>query len=72
MKQLLFIRDIILNFVFVFVIYVIVTYLYNQIAHGTTEIHWEEVLKYTVIFGIILTAVKLFGNKKNQDKTGDD
>jgi hypothetical protein len=69
MKQLLIIRDIILNFVFVFVVYVVVTYLYNQIAHGTTHVDWEEVIKYTLIFGIILTAVKLFGNRKKSKDT---
>ena len=66
MKVLNFLRDTLLNYVFVFVVYVVVTYLYNQIVHGTTMINWDDILKYTVIFGTIFTAIKLFDKRKKK------
>ncbi len=66
MKVLSILREFALNFIFVFIVYVVVTYLYNQIAHGTTEIDWESVVKYSVIFSIIFTLIKLLGSKSKK------
>ncbi|GEM_PF-6102237 len=65
-KLLTMFRDIILNFVFVFVVLIVATYLYNQIAYSTTRIDWNSTIKYTVVLGTIFTAVKLYGSKQKE------
>jgi uncharacterized membrane protein len=68
MKLLSILREFALNFIFVFVVYIVVTYLYNQIAHGTTVLDWENIIKYSVIFSIIFTFIKLFGSKSKKKR----
>jgi uncharacterized membrane protein len=68
MKLLSILREFALNFIFVFVVYIVVTYLYNQIAHGTTVLDWANIIKYSVIFSIIFTFIKLFGSKSKKKR----
>ena len=65
------IRDIILNFVFVFIILLVSMYLYNQIAMAETYIDWDKLISYTAVFGIIFTFIKLFDAKKKKKKDED-
>gem|GEM_PF-4185802 len=64
MKFFNFLRELFLNFLFVFILLVVVMYLYNQIAYGITLIQWNKILIYTVILGLIFTFTKWFNSKK--------
>lgn len=37
----------------------VVTFLWNLIAHGAGVIDWETSFRLAIVFGIILTSVKL-------------
>lgn len=54
-----------LAFIVTLVIVTIVTFLWNLIGYGTKIMDWENSFRFAIIFGIILTWVRLREFKRN-------
>ena len=65
------IKKILINFVVVFavtlVVAVIVSFLYSLIFHGAGTIDWETSFRSAIIFGIVLTWIKVREKKENRE-----
>lgn len=63
------IKKLLVDFVTVFVvslvISVIVTLLWNLIAHGASTIDWETSFRLAILFGIILPWIETRRSKRN-------
>nr|QNO53850.1 hypothetical protein ALDDBJOO_00026 [Methanosarcinales archaeon ANME-1 ERB6] len=58
--------DFVTTFAVTLVVCAIVTFLYSFIVHGAGTIDWETSFRFAIIFGIILTWIKVREQKENK------
>jgi len=65
MKVKTFLSNFSIIFVITLIVSLIVTYLYNLIAHGTVLIDWATAFSFAVIFGVLFPTMKIMEKRKS-------